>query len=100
MEKVEKGLKVKVEFVGGSREVDFKIIDIPDKVVFWADGFWDRYGGEWLGMDVHDMTLLGPNADLGTAMNIVDGLIEADGLVFPDVEAIIEAAKLGDASYL
>ena len=51
-------------------------------------------------MDIHNMTLLGPNAERGTAMNIVDGLITSDGLVFPDVKAIIEAAKRGDASYL
>ena len=100
MEKEMQGLKVKVEFAGGSREVDFKIIDTPDKVVFWADGFWDSIEGEWFAMDILNMTLLGPNAERGTAMNIVDGLITSDGLVFPDVKAIIEAAKRGDASYL
>ena len=50
------GLKVKVEFVGGSREVDFKIIDTPDKVVFWADGVWDSIEGEWFAMYIHNMT--------------------------------------------
>jgi len=102
------GFKVVFKFITGSREVELKIVNLAEGVVFWATGFWDSNDDEWLTLEIHDQSMLDDGIPpvtekqgISNARKIVSGLIRENGRIFKTVDDILEATKnADDISYL